>query len=131
MAYGTAAPSRGAPYTAPSVEAEIEQLPPTPKPARRRRTDAERLADMQADLAKLKAAAEAKALAASAEPALPTPARTRTTPGRPQQKRAAPSVRRDEDDLDSELRDLVEGFVAALRDVIRRELVAQAKRRLS
>jgi hypothetical protein len=34
------------------------------------------------------------------------------------------------DSLDAELRGLVDGFVAALRDVIRRELVAQAKRRL-
>jgi hypothetical protein len=97
------------------MEAPVPQPVPISKPTRRRRTDADRLADMQAELARLKAAGEAKAIAevASQKP-------KRATQGRPKPKH------RDDSDLESELRDLVEGFVAALRDVIRRELVAQA-----
>ncbi|MEO6710587.1 MAG: hypothetical protein ABI054_09200 [Planctomycetota bacterium] len=59
------------------------------KPARRCRTDADRLADMQAELASLHAVGEAKALAASAETAAPKPARARATRGHRPQKRAA------------------------------------------
>jgi hypothetical protein len=49
--------------------------------------------------------------------------------GRPKRNRVA--ARRDADEIDAELHDLVDGFVAALRDVIRRELVAQVTKRLS
>jgi hypothetical protein len=111
----------------------LDQQPPAPKETRRRRTDAHRLADMQAELARLQIKAEAKALAAT-EPApeavSPKPRRTRFQRGRPKVRRAVRSVDAD-DHLDAELRDLVDGFVAALRDVIRRELVEQARRRLS
>src|SRR5436190_1809145 len=115
------------------TDTTLDQPAPA-KPTRRRRTDEQRLADMQADLAKLKAAAETKALAANepgAEATSPPLARTRTTPGRRPQMRSARSARSVDDDLDSELRELVEGFVAALREVIRRELIEQATKRLS
>ncbi len=100
----------------------VQQATVTPAiPARRCRTDAERLADMQAELAKLKAAGEAKAVAAKER----EPKTVWRKQPRPKAKRVAVQ-HRDESDLDSELRDLVDGFVAALRDVIRRELIAQA-----
>jgi hypothetical protein len=111
----------------------LEQTSASTKPARRRRTDADRLADMQAELARLQSKAEAKA-AGAREPAsefvLPKPTRTGSTRGQPKAKRAARTAAGD-DHLDAELRNLVDGFVAALRDVIRGELVEQARKRLS
>ena len=102
------------------TDTTLDQQPPTPIQTRRRRTDADRLADMQAELAKLRAAGEAKANAVRAEAVAPKPARTRTRQGGRPQKGSPKSARRDDDDLDSELSELVDGFVAALRDVIRR-----------
>jgi hypothetical protein len=111
----------------------LDQRARATAPKRRRRTDADRLADMQAELARLTAAAEAKAaVAKESEPtgAAPIASRARATRGRPKVKRAARTAGPD-DHLDAELHGLVEGFVAALRDVIRRGLVEQARRRLS
>ena len=115
----------------------MSDIPPqeqTPDhPTRRRRTDAERLVDMQTELARLQEAREDRA------PALQRAITKETTPKRGRSKatrsRRKPHVpgapRGDGDALDSELRKLVAEFVAALRVVIRRELIAQAKKRLS
>lgn len=104
-----------------------DQTPPSPPPSRRRRrTDEERLADLQAKLETLVTKSQAP------KPKVKPPVR-RKQPARraPVKKPTSGKATPIDAALDAELRGLVESFVVALREVVRKELVAQARRTLA
>ncbi|MEO6708620.1 MAG: hypothetical protein ABI054_13905 [Planctomycetota bacterium] len=104
------------------MESPIIEAPP-PAAARRRRSVEERVAEYEAEIAELKAKAARKSAEASAIASKPAAAR-------PKPRSKAPAIDPLDAELDAELRDLVDGFVASLSEVIRKALIARAGRAL-
>jgi len=104
------------------MESPITEAP-APVAARRRRTAEERVAEYEAEIAALRAKAAKKSAEAAVVAAKPAAARAN-------RKSKAAAIDPLDAELDAELRELVDAFVAALGEVVRKALIARAGRAL-